>query len=468
MQEVIDVKKILFFLWRVKKWIIGSALVGFILLNLISTHILPKIYTSSVEIYVNSSEQAADTARITTGEISAAQALVNTYIVILQNNDVIDKVRSRIPNAPTTAELRSYLSMASVNNTQVLRILVRSPDADLSKQICDVLADVAPGEFERVVKAGSIVVLGQPRKASTYSSPDIRRNSLLGLLGGMAVSIAIAVVILLTDNTVKGEEDLKNYVKTPILGEVPSFDEVEGKKRKRRKNKNKKLQFILLNSRVPFKVVEAYKSVRANLMFTLPDSEHKSIVISSAEPSAGKSNTSASLAVTMAQTGLKTIILDADMRKPVQHKIFGVSNNIGLSQVLCKTVELKNAIKHDIDQNLDLITSGLTPPNPSELLGSQNMSDLLECLSEFYDYIFIDTPPINMVSDALMVSGKASGVLLVARQNHSNYRELQKTIETLDKLSLNNLGIVVNDVSGFHKPYKYGYYNSYKAYEYKN
>lgn len=214
-----------------------------------------------------------------------------------------------------------------------------------------------------------------------------------------------------------------------------------------------------------FQIVEAYKIIRTGLLFALSTAQEKSIVCTSAEPGAGKSATCSNVAITMAQTGAKVILIDADMRKPTQHKIFRVNNAQGLSKLLSGLAAMKDTIQRDVVTNLDLITSGPIPPNPSELLGSENMLNLLNRLSEEYDYIFIDTPPVNVVSDAFMLAKKVAGVMLVARQKQTHYEELQKAVESIRALEANVLGVVITDVSEQNKPY--GAYKSYKAYDYE-
>ncbi len=214
-----------------------------------------------------------------------------------------------------------------------------------------------------------------------------------------------------------------------------------------------------------FQIVEAYKIIRTGLLFALSTAQEKSIVCTSAEPGAGKSTTCSNVAITMAQTGAKVILIDADMRKPTQHKIFRVNNAQGLSKLLSGLAAMKDTIQRDVVTNLDLITSGPIPPNPSELLGSENMLNLLNRLSEEYDYIFIDTPPVNVVSDAFMLAKKVAGVMLVARQKQTHYEELQKAVESIRALEANVLGVVITDVSEQNKPY--GAYKSYKAYDYE-
>ena len=159
----------------------------------------------------------------------------------------------------------------------------------------------------------------------------------------------------------------------------------------------------------------------------------------------------------------KVVIVDADMRKPVLHKIFRVSNNNGLSKLLSGLIKPEDCINKSIMPNLDLINAGPIPPNPSELLGSERMAGLLQTLSASYDYIFLDAPPINVVADSLMFLDKTAGAILVARQKQTHYDELQKAAESIRNLHSSVLGVVITDVSETNKPYA-----MYKSYKYKS
>lgn len=209
---------------------------------------------------------------------------------------------------------------------------------------------------------------------------------------------------------------------------------------------------------------EAFKTVRTNLMFTLSTSQNKVIVVSSAEPSSGKSTTCAHLAQAMAQTNSRVLIVDADMRKPTQHRFFRVNNGNGLSRLLSRNTSIGDCIHRDVSPSLDLISSGPIPPNPSELLGSSNLDGLLSELSESYDYIFIDSPPVCVVADPLLIAHKTAGVVLIARQKQTTYENLQKAVESLQTAQSNILGVIVTDVQDRHKPYSYYRKEGYYAY----
>jgi capsular exopolysaccharide synthesis family protein len=226
---------------------------------------------------------------------------------------------------------------------------------------------------------------------------------------------------------------------------------------------------VRLSDTSPFHVKEAYKTLRTNLLFSLAACKNKNIVISSALPSEGKSCTCANLAIAMAQTGAKVMLIDADLRKPTQYQIFKVDNSKGLTTILAGFNNLDDVIKKDVVEGLDLITSGPAPPNPSELLGAERMTFLLEKLNDHYDYVFIDTPPVNVVSDALVFAERIAGILLVTRHGRSTYDEMTKAVSSIEFSGANILGVVINGVSersGRYGKYKYGKYK-YGEYSYE-
>ena len=219
------------------------------------------------------------------------------------------------------------------------------------------------------------------------------------------------------------------------------------------------------SKRVAFQVMEAYKMIRTNLMFSLATKESSAVVFSSAEPSAGKSTLSANLAIVMAQTGARVLLIDADMRKPTQHRNFQLSRTMGLSKILGGLATVEECLHKDAKPNVDVILSGPTPPNPSELLGSARMKNLLDEMGKKYDYIFIDMPPLCVVADALVVAPMAAGVVLVARHSQTMYDEFAEAIEKVENAGAALLGAVLSDMRSAGSSYGYGY-NRYGRYNY--
>ncbi|HHW46884.1 MAG TPA: CpsD/CapB family tyrosine-protein kinase [Clostridiales bacterium] len=215
-----------------------------------------------------------------------------------------------------------------------------------------------------------------------------------------------------------------------------------------------------LNRKASFAVVESYKTIRTNLMFLLSQSENKRLIITSAISGEGKSTTSINIAIAFSQLGSRVLLIDADMRKPTVHKKLKLQNNKGLSSVLVGFCDISDAI-HSINPNLDVLTAGSTPPNPSELLGSANMVRLLDSLNEFYEYIIFDTPPINIVSDALVLAPHTSGMVLVVQNSTTTHEQFKKALSSIEFANAKLLGAILNGSKGQKKNYKYGYYDYY-------
>lgn len=217
----------------------------------------------------------------------------------------------------------------------------------------------------------------------------------------------------------------------------------------------------------PFQIVEAYKTLRTNLLFTLATAERKTVIVSSAEPHAGKSTTAANLAIVMAQTNFKVLLIDADMRKPSLDRIFHVGRSEGLSKVISTQSAFEDAVVKQVAPNLDLLPAGPIPPNPQELLCSDEMRKLLEQAEQQYHYIFIDAPPINLVSDALMPMAWCAGMLLVVREGQTGRDDVRAAVESVERIEGRILGTVLTDVKSRRGLRGDRYYKS-AEYEYGN
>ena len=213
----------------------------------------------------------------------------------------------------------------------------------------------------------------------------------------------------------------------------------------------------ILNKNSSFAVQEAYKSLRASVRFALRSSGCKRISMTSAMANEGKSITILNLAISVAMDGQRVLLIDADLRRPSQARMLVEKATPGLSNVLAGMVTAEEAIRPELYPNLDMLFSGDVPPNPSELLGSEKMRELIEEMSQKYDYILVDTPPINLVSDAAIVTNLLDGVLLLVRQGKSHKDELKRAISNLELTGITPMGIVFNGVQ-LREGKEYSYY----------
>ncbi|MEQ7219745.1 CpsD/CapB family tyrosine-protein kinase [Vagococcus fluvialis] len=229
--------------------------------------------------------------------------------------------------------------------------------------------------------------------------------------------------------------------------------------------KNKQTKFGATEQATLFTVVdpmsnisEQFRTIRTNILYSSVENQTQSIIVTSAGPSEGKSTTSANLAVAFAQSGMKTVLVDADLRRPTVHRSFFMENTKGLSSLLSiRRMSLGEVIQPSDVRNLDLITSGPISPNPSELLASSRMKKVLHILKQEYDVIIFDVPPVGTVTDAQLIASQVDGTLLVVREDQTEKSGLERAVKLLDQVDANIIGaIYIGEIT----EQNYGYYQS--------
>jgi succinoglycan biosynthesis transport protein ExoP len=262
-------------------------------------------------------------------------------------------------------------------------------------------------------------------------------NTILATAMGLLLALALIFLLEYMDDTLKTEEDLEQEVQLIPLGVVHQM------KSRRGKDKEK-----LITAQNPFSIAqEAYRMIRSNIQFMSVDRPSKTIMVTSAGAGDGKSLTAANMSLTLAQAGLRTILVDADLRQPKQHTLFNMNNLIGLTDLLAPSqLDLSKALKSTELENLLVLTSGTRPPNPTELLGSQKMAQLLQTLSEQADIIILDSMPVLPVADSVVLSNRVDGVVMVVDSTRTRRSDIKKAIQTLKKVDANILGAVLNRV----------------------
>ena len=202
----------------------------------------------------------------------------------------------------------------------------------------------------------------------------------------------------------------------------------------------------ILNKNTDFAIQEAYKQLRTNIRFCIRDQKCKKLCLTSAQAGEGKSITVLNLAISIGQTGKKVLLIDADLRRPSISRLLVEKASPGLSEILVGDATEFEAIRPGIYPNLDIMFSGDVPPNPSELLSSERMQELIETCAEYYDYILVDTPPVNVVTDACIIANLLDGVFLLVREKSTKKENVRQAINNLQLTGANVLGYVLNGV----------------------
>jgi capsular exopolysaccharide synthesis family protein len=284
------------------------------------------------------------------------------------------------------------------------------------------------------------------------AKPRKKRNILLGIILGLFGGIGLAFFFEYLDNTVKTPEDIEEKFNIPVISTIDLL-------------KNKKqtiVQNVLTDS--SSLIAESFKGLRTSVLLSSADNPPRSLLVSSIMPGEGKSSISACLAATIAQAGKKVLLIDADMRRPVQHKNFNLENTSGLSSFLAGVSEGNEFRASQSIENLDIITAGPIPPNPSELLSSNKLIDLLSDVSDRYDMVIIDTPPLASVTDPVILSKQVDGFIIVTWAGKTTYEMLSKGLKQLREVEAPLTGLVLNRFSAK----KSGYYYNYGDYYYSS
>jgi capsular exopolysaccharide synthesis family protein len=500
--------------------ILGTLLAG------VSAYVVSRlttpVYSASAKLLVSESRTASGTADY--NGILSSQLLAKTYSDMLRDHPVLDEVIAHLTLSVSSVDLTKQINVQPVANTQLILVSVENTDPQLAARIANELPKVfieqndarqsstyaasrqnltsqisaldteiqttqaaldvaknssAPGadaerarldsnltqlrssysnlvqslEQVRLAEAQTVnhVFVVAPAEVPTLPvRPSTLLNTLLASVVGLMLGVGVAFGLDYLDDTLKTPDDIQQTLGLTTLGTVLRLPAAERNK------------LLLANEQPKSSFAEAFRTLRTNIQYTAVDTPIKTLLITSASPGEGKSTLASNLAVVMAQAGLRTLLVDADLRRPSVHRIFGLTNQEGLTKVLVQDGQgLDGNVRMPPVENLRVLTSGPTPPNPSELLGSHRMAALLASLKQDADLIVIDSPPALAVTDASVLAGKVDGVILVVESGQTRRDVALKAKEQLQQVGAHVLGAALNKLS--ERTSGYYYYNQYYA-----
>lgn len=317
-------------------------------------------------------------------------------------------------------------------------------------------------DLSKMLRVNNIRLLDGPVAAPTPVRPRKKLITLLAGLSGLALGLAGAMIRERADRSLKTMSDLETGLKVAALGAIPMV----GLAKKRRSRKREAGLELSVHEDPTSRIAEAVRAIRTNILFMSPDNPYKTLLVTSAAPSEGKTTLACCLSVALAQSGRSVIIVDADMRRPRLHNVFSVDDGrSGLSEALFSPENLKFDPLATSIPNLSVLTAGVTPPNPSELLESHNFSRLLERLRNHFDMVLVDSPPL-VVTDAAILSTKVDGSIVVVRANRTTRFVAETACRSILDVGGQIVGGILNAVDD--KKSKYGYGYSYGGYGYSS
>lgn len=462
-------------LWKRKIPILLGAILGVAALFAFSWFLMTPLYEASVTLYVNNSSSKETTSYITQSDLYASTQLVDTYAAIILSDAILENVVSDVSLDMTIDDLADILTIEAVNDTEVFKVTVRYAEPKTAARIVDSIADIAPEQIASIVKGSSVTVINYARIPTKIAFPNYILMAVIGFAAGMVLVIGYLLVREMMDTRIKTSSDFSCW-EYPLLANVPDFLDrkqvsygyCKKKDKKGKRTKETDVGSCLLTEDTPFAVQEAYKTLRTNVIFSSPDQEKKVILISSTLQSEAKSTTAINLAMAFAQNQSRVLLMDCDLRLPSVAKRLGLKQSPGLTDLMLG-MDTDGKVLYAMKNGLHVLTSGTVPPNPTEMLGSKKMERILSQLTEQYDYIIMDTPPLETMPDAAILSKFATDVILVVRQDMTERSELNAVIEKLELAQARILGFVFTCVTEKDRRaykkygYKYGYKYSYPA-----
>lgn len=404
-------------------------------------------YESTARLFV--STPRAEGSDAYQGGLFSEQRVLS-YADLITGEQIAQRVVDRLDLQTSANDLTEHMSSSVAPETVILEVSVTDPLPQRAQRLTATVADEfttmvpqlekAPGQKRSPIKA---TVVDQADVPEEPVSPKPLRNIGLAAIFGLLLGLGGAVLRELLDNTIKSSEDISRVTPTSMLGAI-RFDPGAAKRP----------LVTSLDNHAPR--VEAFRVLRTNLQFVDVDQTAKTFVVTSSLPGEGKTTTATNLAITIAQTGTRVALVEADLRRPKLAEYLRLEPSVGVTTVLIGRIGVQDAVQNWGEHDLAVIASGAIPPNPSELLQSRAMADLLLDLRAHYDVILIDAPPLLPVTDAALLAAQADGALLVVRHGKTTRDELHQATERLAAVGGRLLGAVLNMAP--HKgPDSYGY-----------
>lgn len=463
-----------------RAWLVGIVAVTCAILTFLGTFFfVTPMYESSAVFYVNNNALSVGDASLSlsTGDISAAKSLVDSYIVILKTRTTLNNVIDYAGVDRSYSELKGMISAASVSDTEIFEIIVSSEDPAEAEKIANAIAYILPKRISSIIEGTSAKIVDTAVMASKPSSPSYTRNTLIGFLVGLGLTVIVIVLREVFNVSIRTEDDIQQCCNHPVLAAVPDMTTPSKggyygygeRRRTSAKRVGNTDSPVLVGSGINFAASEAYKLLRTKIQYSFAgDKTSRVIGVSSALTGEGKSLTAVNLAYTLSQLNNKVLLIDCDMRRPSLPEKLPIQKRPGLSGFLSGQAQEQTMFQYcgipGDEQAFHVVAAGQIPPNPVELLGSARMSMMLKQLREVYDYIILDLPPVGEVSDALVVAKETDGILLVVRQNYCNRVALTDTVRQFEFVGSRILGVTYNCATESGGGYGKKYYKKYYSY----
>jgi capsular exopolysaccharide synthesis family protein len=434
-------------------WVAALTLAGLLAAGAASFLVRP-VYTANTQLFV-AIQGSGSISELQQGN-SFSQARVQSYVQTVATPVVLQPAIDALGLGVTPQELATRVKATTEINTVLIGITVTDESPVTAAATASAIADSlikAVDSLERPRNGSgaspvSLSIITPAEAPPEPSAPNTKMNLLAGLLIGLALGSCVAILRGIVDDQIRGEADIRLVTLAPMLGGI-SFDQDAKKKP------------LLTQAAAQSPRAESFRQLRTNLQFANFTGRAKTVLLTSSLPGEGKSTTATNLSIALAQAGQTVCLVDADLRRPMVNEYLGLDRTVGLTTALLGAASVDDMLQPWGNDKLFVLTSGAVPPNPSELLGSQEMKNLIAHLESIFDTVIIDAPPLLPVTDAAVLSQHVGGVVVVVGCQSVRRRDLEKALGALKLVGANILGMVLNraPIKG-PDAYTYSYYGN--------
>jgi capsular exopolysaccharide synthesis family protein len=417
-------------------WLAAVGLVIGGLAALLASLLVSPMYASHTQLFVSTDDSSSTSAVFQGGQFSEGR--VTSYAELLRGEELAARVVSSLKLPLSASQLAKEIQVTTVPQTVLLNVQVTDSDPRRAQQIGTEIGVQFPRmvtQLEQTSKGASpvrVAIVDPADLPSAPSSPQTILNVILGALVGLVLGTATAIGRARMDRSVKKPEDAAHLGAAPVIGVVLRHHGLEAKHG--------------VESSRGGQIAEDYRHLRANLQFLDVDEPPKVIMVSSALPGEGKTTVVVNLALALAEAGRKVTVVEADLRRPRITRYLGLVGGVGLTNILAGTADIADVSQHHGEDGLVVIAAGPTPPNPSELLASATMAELLDKLRASNDFVLVDAPPVLPVADATGLAVVVDGVLLAVRYGSTRKDQLQQAALTIQRVGAKTLGVILTMV----------------------
>lgn len=416
------------------------ALVGLI----VSLYILTPIYQAQADLLVNQTTTTDGDPRGFT-DVDMNLRLIETYHFIINSSRITENIISELDNKYSVKELEKKLSIETSSETQIISLFIEDSDPEVASEIVNLYVEVSKKEISELMEMDNIRILTKSKEENLLTPiyPKPVFITIISLLvGGMLILIYILISAYFNAK-INSRSDVERYLNIPVLGAISMFSQKDSEISKQR---FEELDFanLVLQMNKNESVMESFRTLRTNIQFQKSVKQLTSILVTSTEKDEGKSISSRNLAISMAMDNKKTILIDADLRESSFLGRENTNKNIGLTNYLSGTSEIKDILIETSIPNLYMVNTGPLPPNPTELIASEKMDELLSELEARFDMIIIDSPPL-LFTDPAVLAAKVDGSLFVCNAGETKVMHAQQAIQQLEAVQATILGAVLNN-----------------------